>query len=74
VPAVRSSLAEDLYVVLARAEEDGSQVMLHVMRNPLIAWLWIGGALLLAGGVFALISDSRRDREAAETARQPPFP
>lgn len=52
--AVAGSLLRDLYVALAGWEEDGSRVALHVRVNPLVAWIWIGGYLMLAGALLAL--------------------
>ena len=50
--AITSTLFEDLYVVLADLDEDG-RASFELVLNPLIGWLWIGGALLLAGAVLA---------------------
>ncbi len=50
--AISSTLFEDLYVVLANLDEDG-RASFELVLNPLIGWLWIGGALLLAGAVLA---------------------
>lgn len=54
IPAVRTTLLEDLYVVLAGWESAGAGLNLLVFINPLISWLWIGGIIFLAGGVVAL--------------------
>ena len=51
-PAVRSSLREDLYVVLREIGEDDS-VQLSITINPLMSWLWIGAMVLVIGGVLA---------------------
>jgi cytochrome c-type biogenesis protein CcmF len=50
--AISSSLLEDLYVVLANLDEDG-RAGFELILNPLVSWLWIGGALLLAGALLA---------------------
>ena len=52
-PALRSALGEDLYLVLAGWNSDGSVATVKVMRNVLIAYLWLGGLVLLAGGMLA---------------------
>ncbi len=52
--AVRSSLAEDLYIIFAGITEDES-VSLQILRNPLISWLWIGSLLLILGTVIAML-------------------
>ncbi|MBN1579846.1 MAG: heme lyase CcmF/NrfE family subunit [Anaerolineae bacterium] len=50
--AIRSTLEEDLYVILAGFEQDGL-ASFRILINPLVVWLWIGGAALLLGGVMA---------------------
>jgi cytochrome c-type biogenesis protein CcmF len=49
--AIRSSLREDVYVVLHDIEQDDS-AMLTVAFHPLMAWLWVGGCLLALGGML----------------------
>lgn len=52
--AVRTSLKEDLYVILAGfAVEDGS-ASFQILINPLVVWLWIGGGILLLGTAVAM--------------------
>ncbi|MFC2031012.1 heme lyase CcmF/NrfE family subunit [Chloroflexota bacterium] len=50
--ALRSNLKEDLYVVLASLEPDGLAAF-QVLINPMVIWLWIGGAVMLAGTLVA---------------------
>jgi cytochrome c-type biogenesis protein CcmF len=57
--AIHSTLAEDLYVILAGWEtittEDGDivQASFVVLVNPLVKWIWIGGGVFLLGGLIA---------------------
>ncbi|MGA9348142.1 MAG: heme lyase CcmF/NrfE family subunit [Anaerolineae bacterium] len=51
--AIRTSLKEDLYVILAGFAEDGSATF-QILINPLVVWLWIGGGLLLLGAAVAI--------------------
>ncbi len=51
-PAIRASLGEDLYLVLFQWDETG-QVSLSAMINPLSGFLWLGGMVLVFGGVLA---------------------
>jgi len=46
----------DLYVVLASWDGDGptAQVSLAIFVNPLVTWIWTGGALLRLGTVLTL--------------------
>ncbi len=71
VPAVRTGLREDLYLVLAGWSEDGSQVTLKVMINPLASFLWLGGLVFMVGGAVALWPEARAaDLPALEARRR----
>lgn len=50
--AIRTSIAEDLYVILVGVEKDDSAIF-KVLVNPLVVWIWIGGFMLALGGLFA---------------------
>lgn len=43
---------DDVYVVMAAFGEDGA-ASFHIFVNPLVAFLWIGGALLVIGGLIS---------------------
>lgn len=61
---------EDLFVVFRGTSEDGALVM-DVRVNPLIDFVWVGFALLMAGAVVALLarrSGSSADAQAAGLA------
>jgi cytochrome c-type biogenesis protein CcmF len=51
--AVRSTPVEDLYIILS-GWDDNKVASFKVFINPLVLWLWIGGGLLLLGGLIAL--------------------
>ena len=54
LPAIRSTLKDDLYVVLADWQDISTQsATFKVYHNPLVAWLWIGGAVLILGTLMA---------------------
>jgi cytochrome c-type biogenesis protein CcmF len=54
-PGIRSTLGEDLYVVLVDWLEINSEgATFKVFYNPLINWLWIGTAVLILGTLVAL--------------------
>ncbi|HSM37769.1 MAG TPA: cytochrome c-type biogenesis CcmF C-terminal domain-containing protein [Candidatus Limnocylindrales bacterium] len=59
-PAVRTAAGEDLYVTLLGADPMTGEVTLHVFVNPLVVWIWVGGGIAAAGGVFAAWPDRRR--------------
>ncbi len=59
-PAVRSALGEDLYVTLLSYDTKAKTVALHVFINPLVSWIWVGGAIVALGALFAIWPDRRR--------------
>jgi cytochrome c-type biogenesis protein CcmF len=61
--ALRASLREDLYVILASLEPDGLAAF-QVLINPLIVWLWIGGGVLIAGTLIAAWPTGQKRRSS----------
>ena len=57
--AKRSTLVEDLYVILVGWDEDGTTAF-RVLVNPLVSWIWIGGWVFLLGGLIAFWPERRR--------------
>lgn len=50
-PGIRGGWLQNVSVVLNEVSEDGA-ASVTVSFNPLIRWLWIGGALLALGGIL----------------------
>ncbi len=50
---LRSTPAEDLYVILIELEEDGT-ASFQIEVNPMVFWIWVGGGLIVLGAVLAL--------------------
>jgi cytochrome c-type biogenesis protein CcmF len=50
--AIRTTLREDLYVILLGWDEDNTATF-KVLVNPLVSWIWIGGGVFLLGGLIA---------------------
>lgn len=50
---IRSSPGQDVYIVLGNARDDAG-VGLRVAFNPLVSWVWVGGALMTIGGLIVL--------------------
>ncbi len=69
-PAVRTSLAEDLYVTLLASDGATGTVTLHLFVNPLVVWIWIGGAIVGLGAGFAIWPE-RRTRPAVRAEPAP---
>jgi cytochrome c-type biogenesis protein CcmF len=68
-PAVSTALGEDLYVTLLASDPTSGAVTLHLFVNPLVVWIWIGGAIVGIGAVFAAWPERRGVREHAEQPR-----
>ncbi|MBI3491456.1 MAG: cytochrome c biogenesis protein CcsA [Acidobacteria bacterium] len=57
-PAIRRSLAEDLYLVLAPDTDFGTQtIWLQAFVNPLVDWVWLGFGVLAFGTGIALLPE-----------------
>ncbi len=69
IPAVASSLREDVYVILAGLEPDRSAA-LKVYINPLVNWIWIGGFVFVLGNALVLwpLPERRRVEATAKAA------
>ena len=53
IPAIYSTGREDLYLVLSAIEPDGSAT-LKIYRNPLVNWIWAGGAVFVLGSLLIM--------------------
>jgi len=62
--ALRSTLKEDLYVILTQYSEDGSATF-KVVISPLIMWMWLGGVVLVAGTILAMWPGKREKLQLA---------
>lgn len=60
-PAIRSTLIEDLYLTLVRVEKDGSGAAIRAIVTPAVAWIWIGGVVLMLGGLIALVFSKKKN-------------
>ena len=65
IPAVASSLREDVYLIIAGLEPDQS-ASFKVYVNPLVNWIWIGGFVFVFGNTLILwpLRERRSGREA----------
>jgi cytochrome c-type biogenesis protein CcmF len=52
--SILGSFKEDLYVILSTWDKGGEEATFKVNVNPLMAWMWIGGHLLVLGTIFAV--------------------
>jgi cytochrome c-type biogenesis protein CcmF len=57
--AIYSTLKEDLYVVFAGQNPDTQLPVIHAYLNPLVKWIWLGGAVVVLGTLVALLPNRR---------------
>jgi cytochrome c-type biogenesis protein CcmF len=57
--AIHSTLKEDLYVVFAGLSPDTQLPVIHAYLNPLVKWIWLGGAVVVLGTLVALLPNRR---------------
>jgi cytochrome c-type biogenesis protein CcmF len=75
IPGVRSSVADDVYVVLVDWEPISSQgATFKVYINPLINWLWAGGLIFILGALVAAWPDAEREPAKAKETRRVSLP
>ena len=60
--ANRSTLREDLYVVLGSYDQKTELVTIQAYVNPLVVWIWLGG-LILALGTSVAVWPTATERE-----------
>jgi cytochrome c-type biogenesis protein CcmF len=65
-PVSRTSWRATYQVVLLSADGDSGEVALRLRRDPLLAWVWAGGALMTLGTALAAAS-----RRGPRTPRRP---
>ncbi len=75
---IRSSPREDLYVVYAGSVGGTDRATYAVSINPLVMWVWLGGGILIAGGLITMwpggITVARRVRMEAQAGYEAPLP
>ncbi|HEY8164740.1 MAG TPA: heme lyase CcmF/NrfE family subunit [Gemmatimonadaceae bacterium] len=69
---IRSSFRQDVYVVLAGVNPDES-AEIRVTFNPLVRWVWLGGALMAFGGLIVMWPQAERVRVASSYAAREPL-
>jgi cytochrome c-type biogenesis protein CcmF len=65
--ANHSTLAWDLYVVYAGKNPDSGQPIIKAFLNPLVAWIWIGVLIVVAGTAVALAPNMTAALAASRT-------
>jgi len=72
-PAVRYGIGDTVYLALIEgpSSADDQQVLLRIIVQPLVGWLWAGGALMVVGTVLSAFPGKRR-RGTEPTSASPP--
>ena len=52
---IYSRLKEDVYFTIGSVNPETGKTKIHAILNPLISWLWLGGLILVIGGVIAML-------------------
>jgi len=69
--AIRKTLREDLYLVLGALDASSGLVTFQTFLNPLVSWLWIGGAVMMIGTAVVMTpTPAERYVRAAVQARE----
>jgi len=66
---VRSTLASDLYVILADFSEDESATI-KVYHNPMVKWLWTGGWVIAIGTMICAWPDRLEQRRRLQRLKR----
>ena len=60
-PSVATSFVDDVYLSLIAIPEEGSDlVVIRVLVEPLVAWIWVGGLVIAGGTLLAMVPGRRR--------------
>jgi cytochrome c-type biogenesis protein CcmF len=58
--AVRYGFFRDFYVILGSFDREGQWAQIKAQLHPMVAWIWLGGVVILLGGALALWPAGRR--------------
>ncbi|OYW05847.1 MAG: hypothetical protein B7X11_01590 [Acidobacteria bacterium 37-65-4] len=56
--AIRRSIPDDLYIVLAAQNAEQQSATLQIVINPLINWIWMGFGVIMFGTFISLLPES----------------
>lgn len=63
IPDKRSTLADDLYVIIGGWEGSGQTATFKAYINPLVNWIWIGGLVMMFGSLVAAWPSAQQSAE-----------
>jgi cytochrome c-type biogenesis protein CcmF len=59
-PAIVSHVTGDVYLTLLAVDQKGRAATIRLAVNPLVGWIWAGGAIMVVGALLSLWSRRRR--------------
>jgi cytochrome c-type biogenesis protein CcmF len=65
--AIRSRPSEDVYVIMSTVDPSSRRGTFRIIIRPLVAWIWLGGIVLLLGAIVGMWPTGRellREEEA----------
>jgi cytochrome c-type biogenesis protein CcmF len=71
--AISSSPIADVYVVLTGIGSDGS-ASFRIFVNPLVSWIWAGGAIIILGVLLGNLGERRVALEPVPARRRNAVP
>jgi cytochrome c-type biogenesis protein CcmF len=71
--AISSTPIADVYVVLTGAGSDGS-ASFRIFINPLVSWIWAGGAIIILGVLLGNLGEKRVALEPVAARKRTPVP
>jgi cytochrome c-type biogenesis protein CcmF len=71
--AISSTPVADVYVILNGINDDGS-ASFRILVNPLVGWIWAGGAIIIFGVIIGNAGERRRAIERAPARVTSPVP
>jgi cytochrome c-type biogenesis protein CcmF len=72
--AIWSRMFEDVYVILEAFDPATGRADVTLLVNPMVRWIWLGGAIMVMGTLIALSTPrlgkrrTARDRDGVEKA------
>jgi cytochrome c-type biogenesis protein CcmF len=63
---IKSSAKQDVYVVLAGVREEAAEI--RITFNPLVVWVWFGGAIMALGGIIVMWPQAERKKQSGYAA------
>jgi cytochrome c-type biogenesis protein CcmF len=70
-PDVRSRANNDLYTNLLAFEQNGASATVHVLVEPMVSWIWVGGLVVALGALIGVLVPQRRPRAARRVVAAP---